>query len=258
MKAGFVTVGETLSHARRTRGLSVDEVAADTCIRATLIYAIEADDFHLCGGDVYSRGHIRSIARVVGIDPTPLIGEFDAAHGATKVVAAVAAQSTDHAVVARAEREHHINWTVAAAAALVVICAIALVGLVRSRDHHGTQKLVSGTTAGRTHQTPPKVAASTPPPANAVTTEPVSHATLTVRTVHGETWLSITTKTGKTLFDGLLRDGERRVFTSPHDLHYTIGNAPAVDVVVNGNDIGSPPASGLVAHGKVRPGANSV
>jgi cytoskeletal protein RodZ len=258
MKAGFVTVGETLSHARRTRGLSVDDVAADTCIRATLIYAIESDDFHMCGGDVYARGHIRSISRFVGVDPTPLIEEFDVAHGGAKVIAAVVAQSTDRAVVARSEHQRRINWTGAAAVALVVICAIALVGLLHDRHHAGKQKLVVGTSAGHAHQSTPTVTPSTPPRSTVLTTVPVSHATLTVRTVHGETWLSITTKTGRTLFDGLLRDGEQRVFTSHRGLRYTIGNAPAVDVVVNGNDIGSPPASGLVARGKVRPGASSV
>jgi cytoskeleton protein RodZ len=258
MKAGSVTVGETLSHARRTRGLSVDDVAADTCIRATLIYAIEADDFHMCGGDVYARGHIRSIARFVGVDAGPLIGQFDAAHGATTVVAAVAAQSTDRAEIARSEHERHINWTLATAAALVVVCAAALVGLLHDRGHHGLPKQTIQTATGHVHKTSPTVAPSTPPPSTVVATEPVTHATLTVRTVHGETWLSITTKTGKTLFDGLLHDGEQRVFSSHHDLRYTIGNAPAVDVVVNGNDIGSPPASGLVARGKVRPGPSSA
>ena len=43
--------------------------------------SIEQGDFSPCGGDFYARGHIRSIAEVVGIDPVPLIREYDEEHG---------------------------------------------------------------------------------------------------------------------------------------------------------------------------------
>ena len=56
----------------------------------------------------------------------------------------------------------------------------------------------------------------------------------------------------------MLAAGEQREFSSHHALAYVIGNAPAVDVVVNGNDIGSPPSAGAVARGNVKPGALTV
>jgi transcriptional regulator with XRE-family HTH domain len=74
-----VSIGETLAQARLRAGLSVSEVSQKTRIRETLIRAIESDDYSRCGGDFYARGHIRSIARVVGADPEPLIREYDAA-----------------------------------------------------------------------------------------------------------------------------------------------------------------------------------
>ena len=70
-------LGAALTAAREQRGLSVEDVAAATRIRATIIRAIEADDFAACGGAVYARGHLRSVAQVVGADPKPLIAEFD-------------------------------------------------------------------------------------------------------------------------------------------------------------------------------------
>ena len=76
-----MTVGGTLAEARRQAGLTVLAVSSDTCIRETVIRAIERDDFTLCGGNFYARGHIRSIARVVGIDPEPLIAAYDDEHG---------------------------------------------------------------------------------------------------------------------------------------------------------------------------------
>jgi Helix-turn-helix domain/Domain of unknown function (DUF4115) len=77
-----MSIGETLAQARRWAGLSVTEVSQRTRIRETLVKDIERDDYSACGGDFYTRGHIRAIARVVGADPEALIEEYDAIHQA--------------------------------------------------------------------------------------------------------------------------------------------------------------------------------
>src|SRR5579875_2565390 len=76
-----VSIGETLAEARRQAGLTVTQVSQQTRIRESIIRAIERGDFSACGGDFYARGHIRSIASVVGTDPAPLIREYDGEHG---------------------------------------------------------------------------------------------------------------------------------------------------------------------------------
>ena len=73
-------IGEGLAHARRQAGLTVTQVSERTCIRETIISGIERDDYSACGGNFYTRGNIRAIAKTVGTDPVPLIGEYDAAH----------------------------------------------------------------------------------------------------------------------------------------------------------------------------------
>jgi hypothetical protein len=78
-----MSIGETLAQARRWAALSVQEVSQRTRIRETLVRDIERDDYSGCGGDFYTRGHIRAIARVVGADPEPLIAEYDAARAAS-------------------------------------------------------------------------------------------------------------------------------------------------------------------------------
>jgi Helix-turn-helix domain len=75
-----VGIGGALAAARSEAGLTVDQVSERTRIRATIIRAIERDDYAVCGGDFYARGHIRAIARVVGTDPAPLIEQYDLAH----------------------------------------------------------------------------------------------------------------------------------------------------------------------------------
>jgi Helix-turn-helix domain len=75
-----VHIGGALAEARSEAGLTVDQVSQRTRIRATIIRAIERDDYDVCGGHFYARGHIRAIARVVGTDPAPLIEQYDTAH----------------------------------------------------------------------------------------------------------------------------------------------------------------------------------
>jgi len=85
-----VSIGEDLAQARGHAGLTVAQVSQRTRIRQTIIRGIESDDYSVCGGDFYARGHIRSIAKVVGADPEPLIHEYDTAHRAPSVMSATA------------------------------------------------------------------------------------------------------------------------------------------------------------------------
>ena len=76
-----MSIGEALAAARGQAGLTIMQVSQRTRIRETLIGGIERDDFPGCGGDFYARGHIRAIARAVGADGEPLVGEYDSSHG---------------------------------------------------------------------------------------------------------------------------------------------------------------------------------
>jgi hypothetical protein len=70
-------VGPELAAARTRLGLTVDQLADRTRIRPHVIESIEVDDFVPCGGDFYARGHLRTLARVLGIDVTPLLTSYD-------------------------------------------------------------------------------------------------------------------------------------------------------------------------------------
>ena len=77
-----MSIGEVLSDARCRSGLSIVEVSRQTGIREEVVWAIELDDFAKCGGNLYARGYIRSIAAALLVDPAPLLAEFDATHPA--------------------------------------------------------------------------------------------------------------------------------------------------------------------------------
>ena len=70
-------IGPELTAARTRLGLSVDDLAERTRIRPHVIESIEVDDFAPCGGDFYARGHLRTLARILGKDPEPLLAAFE-------------------------------------------------------------------------------------------------------------------------------------------------------------------------------------
>ena len=72
-----MTVGESLTQARKNAGLTIDELSERTKIRATVIRSIEADDYEACGGDLYVRGYVRAIAGAIGVDAQGLIRDYD-------------------------------------------------------------------------------------------------------------------------------------------------------------------------------------
>ena len=75
-----MTAGAMLREARERAGMSLDDVAGITKIRPSILAAMEEDDFSHCGGDVYARGQIRSVAQAVGLDGAAAVDAYD--HGA--------------------------------------------------------------------------------------------------------------------------------------------------------------------------------
>lgn len=72
-----MSAGAMMRAARESAGMSLDDVASATKVRASILAAMEQDDFSHCGGDVYARGQLRSIAAVIGLDPDDLVLAYD-------------------------------------------------------------------------------------------------------------------------------------------------------------------------------------
>jgi cytoskeletal protein RodZ len=121
-----MTIGETLAKARRDAGLTVTQVSQRTRIRETIIRCIERDDYAPCGGDFYARGNIRSIAKVVGTDPVPLIAEYDATIREPEEI--TAAEALEPTMPIRAVPRRPTNWT-----AILAVVLLAVVGFLGFR-----------------------------------------------------------------------------------------------------------------------------
>ncbi len=126
-----MSIGEVLAEARHRRGLTVAEVSHYTRVRETVIRAIERNDFLLPGSDAATREQIRLLAGALGVDPGPLISEFDASYAAAPDLdGAEAVRSTIPFRVPfrlrglrRLRRRRRIGWR-----PLLAVLVLALIG----------------------------------------------------------------------------------------------------------------------------------
>lgn len=75
------TVGPKLRDARVARGLSLEDVAAITKVPKSTLALLEKDQYATLPAAVFVRGFIRSYAKVVGLDPNPLVRSFERGPG---------------------------------------------------------------------------------------------------------------------------------------------------------------------------------
>ncbi|MFH1970392.1 MAG: helix-turn-helix domain-containing protein [Verrucomicrobiota bacterium] len=71
------SIGQILKAARERRQISISDVAVATKMTSTFVQAIEADDFDALVAPIYARGFIKLYAECVGLDPMPLLKQFD-------------------------------------------------------------------------------------------------------------------------------------------------------------------------------------
>lgn len=244
-----MSIGKTLAQARESAGLSVDEIAHATRIRRTLVVGIENDEFAACGGDFYARGHIRTIAGKLGVDPAPLLAEFDESRPQP---APRATDVFESETAARAERRGP-NWSAAMAAALVLVVVYGVVqafgnGTDNAPDAGGSARTASPT-ASASHPASPTPSGGGN---GAVAQAPRNKVTVAVAATE-RSWVQVTTATGQELFQGLLQSGTAKTFSDRRELRLVIGNAGGVQLRVNGTDIGAPGRRGQVARVQFTP-----
>ena len=236
------SIGRALQKARIEAHLTVDDVSNATRVRITIIHAIEQNDFAPCGGDVYARGHIRTLARAVRLDPAPLLAQYDAEHGGRP--APTPAAPLFEAERIRPERRGP-NWTAAMVAAIVAVIGFVGFTMVKGGDGDDdakTQVAEGSTPTAKKSATPlskpSKPADPKPEPSDsAIAAAPQDKVTVQVSAADGRSWISAKDHNGRMLFDGLLKQGESKTFQDSSKINLILGDAGAIQLFVNGKKI---------------------
>lgn len=230
------SVGRALQQARIDAGLTVDEVSSATRVRIPIVHAIEQDDFSRCGGDVYARGHIRTLAKAVGLDAAALVEQYDAEHGGRPT-------ATPAAPLFEAERirpePRRPNWTAAMVAAIVAV--VGFVGFTLFSGDGGTADTVAESAPSSEPSagpSPSKPADAKPEPSDsAIAAAPADKVTVRLVADGGNSWISAEDHTGRLMHEGVLKEGDSRTFTDKKQIDLVLGNAGAVELFVNGKKV---------------------
>lgn len=236
------TVGRALKAARIAAGLTVDDVSGATRVRIAIVHAIEADDFAPCGGDVYARGHIRTLAKAVHLNPAPLIERFDADRGGRP--APTPAAPLFEAERIRPERRGP-NWTAAMVAAIVAVIGFVAFTAFKGGDggSGATDQVAQGAAPSSGKHASPTPKKSKPadekpePSDSAIAAAPQDKVTVQVSADSGRSWVSAKDHNGRMLFDGLLKQGQSKTFQDSSKINLILGDAGAIQLYVNGKKI---------------------
>ncbi|MDT0347294.1 helix-turn-helix domain-containing protein [Streptomyces litchfieldiae] len=236
------SVGRILQQARIDAKLTVDDVSSSTRVRIPIVHAIEQDDFSRCGGDVYARGHIRTLARAVGADAAELIELFNAQQGTEP-------QPLSSGPLFEAERirpePRRPNWTAAMVAAIVVVVAFVGFTFFSSGEEEpganadgATDAPTQGEETEDPERTPdPTEPETVEPSESAVAAVPADKVTVRATAEGGSSWISAKDSNGRELFEGVLEEGDSETFTDDEQIDLVLGNAGAVQLHVNGREI---------------------
>ncbi len=237
-------IGPELAAARTRVGLSVDELADRTRIRPHVIESIEVDDFGPCGGDFYARGHLRTLARVLGQDPGPLLAQFEERY-ATAPVNARKVFEAELATGMTGSMRSTVggpNWGLLVA---VVLCLVLVWGVVRILATQPVEQLTPAPTlngsAGVGHT------GEHPAPAPAV----AAPLHLAVVGTGAGTQVVVRDGSGKVVYAGTLVGGVRKPLVATPPVRVHASDAGAVSVSVAGQDRGPVGAAG-------RPGTRTI
>jgi len=220
-----VSIGADLTEARRRAGLTVTQVSQRTCIRETIITSIERDDYRACGGDFYARGHIRAIAKAVGADPGPLIGEYDAAHPA----AAPAADLLERAGPVRVRQRHRGTWAMMLGLALVTALGLVAYHVITAPGHSPGARPAAGLHRPARHHPRPRRAAPASVPRS------YAHEVAIHLTAIEDCWVKFTTPSGQLLFQSVIAGGTSKRWAFGHAVDMTLGNPGGIKLTVDGH-----------------------
>jgi cytoskeletal protein RodZ len=222
-----VSIGDTLAEARRQAGLTITQVSRQTRIRESIIRAIEQGDFSACGGDFYARGHIRSIAAAVGVDPVPLIREYDEEHGPPGTMRASQIFEPATPIKIREPRNLHLGWVLA-----VAVLALAGFGAYHFYPKSNSTDPTASATV-KLHSPAPTARASTASKPATQKKPTVPEAVIRL-TAAQDCWVGLNSNSGHTLYQGVVLAGSTKTWNEKDQVSLVIGNPPGITLTVNG------------------------
>jgi cytoskeletal protein RodZ len=201
---------------------------------------MESDEFDYLA-PAYVRSFLKTYARFLGLDPGPLVAEFDRRYGAAKFETAQIAALERRAK--QAPRQRRLNsWATAAVVASVVLVGLAAIGLATGKK----DKPGADVAQIEESQTPAQEASAeaepTPTPSSDEKFVALSDGIeLEVVASQADCWLEVYADgASRPLYYATLATGDSEVFRATDKMFVRLGYPAGVELIVNGKNIGSP------------------
>jgi cytoskeleton protein RodZ len=252
------TVGASLAQARQALGLTLDDVANQLKFSTRQIEALESGRYEQLPGGPFVRGMIRSYARLVDLDPGPLLADIGGARAAEDA-SRIAARFKQPVPFSDASKRSTMTYVVLAVGVLLVAVAVVVQwrqerapapkpaatrpALKAPVEVHPPREELPPRAAQSVEPAPP-VALNPPAPvlggAPAQRIEPsapsVGRQRVGVR-VDEESWVEVKDAAGTTLISQLMPAGSGRTVEGEAPLSVVIGNAHHVQLTHNGKPV---------------------
>jgi cytoskeleton protein RodZ len=267
--------GERLAEARRSKQISVLEIAKELHVEEAKIRALENNEFERLGAPVFAKGHLKKYSQLVGVNHDDVLADY---YRLTR------SQEMPPVVVQRQKPPRQLSpgpWIVAVAILLVLALAYWLLverpiaplpapavtappatqtappAAAEQADDNDTAAVEppvdeAGAEAAAERPVPqgsagepvqPPAATRQPAAAEAEPSAPPASGADDVRlsmTFVGDCWTEITDASGRRLFFQLGRSGRTVNVSGPGPLSVLFGDADNVEVRVNGEDFTIP------------------
>ena len=231
-----MSLGSSITQARKSAGLSIEDLSASTNIRTALLKEIESNNFANCGGETYARGHIRNIATKLGVDPLIFIAAFEDEQMHTD--RSMKELLVENSVMRQPEEVRKVSWKVLATISVSSLFIAGLAQIIISNT--ATVEIpepIASITATESATPSPEATEATPTEQATVSTG--EGVELVVSASRAKSWLFVSDATGRTLFSGQMSRGSSKTFRTDVSLNVKIGNAGGVDLTVNGKKVDS-------------------
>ena len=239
-----MSLGSLIAKARKDAGLSLEDLAAKTNIRVTVLREIENNNFKNCGGETYARGHVRNIAAVLKADQQEFIRVYEDEQG--EEIRSMSQLLVENNVMREPQEARRVSWKVLIMISVISLVVVGVAQIVISNTNTGDIVI-----AGPTESATPSAIPLTSSSASAQPSAQASFSTgigveVRVSAARAKSWLFVSDAVGRTLFSGQLSMGTEKVFTTDSQINLKVGNAGGVDLTVNGKKVAAIGANGAV------------
>ena len=228
-----MSLGSLISKARKDAGLSLEDLAAKTNIRMSVLSEIEKDNFSQCGGETYARGHVRNIASILNADQKEFIRLYEEEQGGeTRSMKDLLIENSVMRLPAEARK---VSWKVLVIISVASLFVVGIAQVVISNIN--TNDVLSANPSASA--SPSETAAHSPSaePSTQSTFSTGSGVEVIIEAVRAKSWLFVSDAAGRILFSGQVSRGAVKTFSSDSQLNLKVGNAGGVDLKVNGKKV---------------------